>query len=286
MLLWFAATAVVMLLAPAASAQQAQPTAPAYFVNISYIKALPGQGAAYRTWMTTMSKKFYQELMSSEPSFVHWSCAQNLYRGMEQQDFDYACVTVTVGDPLDTTRDMEPIYKKLGTTAVDYQAKLGAMRTVVGSELLRRMSGTSATVTGTTVEGNFRVTTELKLSPGMMDEFNTRVTTLTLPLMQNLVTAGGNLKSWSMWVRLFPNGAATSYDVLGVTSHATLASAVAGGNTNPNGGLEAFIKAHPDKSFATYNNNGRDYATQQQRMVSRVVALVERSAAAKTSQNP
>ena len=253
-------------------------------MSISYVKTLPGQGAAHRTWITTTSKKFYQELMSAEPSFVHWDCAQNMYHAMDQQDFDYACATVTQGAPLDPARDMEPVFKKLGTTSADYQAKLATIRTVVGSELLRRMSGTSATSTGTTVEGNFRVTTQFRVTPGMMDEFSTRATTLTLPVMQNRVATAEGLKSWSMWTRLFPNGAATDYDVLAVTSHGTMASAVGGGG-NPNGGAEAFIKIHPDKNFATYNNNGRDYATTQRRLISRVIAVVERNTAAKTSQN-
>lgn len=281
---WLAGTLGFMLLAPAASAQQAQAPAPTYYVSITYVKALPGQGAAYRTWMTTTSKKFYQELMSAEPSFVHWDCAQNMYRGLDQQDFDYACATVTRDGPLDPARDMEPIYKKLGTTTAEYQGKLASMRTVVGSELLRRLSGTSTTSTGTTVEGNFRVTTQLKVNPGMMDEFTTRATTLTLPVMQaNLATAAG-LKSWSMWTRLFPNGAATDYDVLAVTSHGTLSSAV-GGGSNPNAAAEAFIKVHPDKNYATYSSNAREYATAQRRGISRVIAVVERDAAVKTSEN-
>ena len=281
---WLAVILAVLLLAPAASAPQAQAPAPTYYVSISYLKTLPGQAAAHRTWITTMSKKFYQELMSAEPSFVHWDCAQNMFHAMEPQDHDYACVTVTQGAPLDPGRDMEPIYKKLGTTSADYQAKLGTIRTVVGSELLRRISGTSATSTGTTVEGNFRVTNQFKLTPGMMDEFTTRATTLTLPLMQSRVTTADGLKSWSMWTRLFPAGAAMDYDVVAVTSHGTLANAVGGGGGNPNGGAEAFMKVHPDKNFATYNNNGREYATSQRRLISRVVAMVERNAA-KTSQN-
>jgi hypothetical protein len=120
---WLAATLAIMLLAPAASAQPPQAPAPTSYVSISYLKALPGQGAAYRTWITTTSKKFYQELMSAEPRFVHWDCAQNMYQGMDQQDFDYLCVTVTVDGPLDPARDMEPIFQKLGTTSAGYQAR-------------------------------------------------------------------------------------------------------------------------------------------------------------------
>jgi hypothetical protein len=276
---WLAANAAVVLLASAASAasaQQAPAAAPTFYVSISYIKAMPGQGAAYRTWISTMSKRFYNELMSADPSFVHWDCTQNMYQGTDQQAFDYMCVTVTQGSPLDPARDLEPIFRKMGTTSADYQAKLATMRTVVGTDLLRRMAGTSATSTGTTTEGNYRVTNQLRVSAGMGDEFSSRTTTLTLPLMQARVGMGDGLKSWSMWTRLFPNGAATDYDMLAVTGHATLASAVGGGG-NPNTLAELFMKVHPDRSLTTYINNGRDYSSSQRRMISRVLAVVERN---------
>jgi hypothetical protein len=90
------------------------------------------------------------------------------------------------------------------------------------------------------------------------------------------VGMGDGLKSWSMWTRLFPNGAATDYDMLAVTGHATLASAVGGGG-NPNTLAELFMKVHPDRSLTTYINNGRDYSSSQRRMISRVLAVVERN---------
>jgi hypothetical protein len=80
-----------------------------------------------------MSKKFYQELMSAEPGFVHWDCAQNMEHVMDQHDFDYACAAVTLGAPLDPACGMEPIYRcgaksRTTTRLVVADASSGSMR--------------------------------------------------------------------------------------------------------------------------------------------------------------
>ena len=87
--------------------------------------------------------------------------------------------------------------------------------------------------------------------------------------------AGGELKSWSLWSRVFPSGAAASYDALSVTYFKDMASAIKGLDAAK--GVEVFQKTHPGKSYAAYVNNGRDYSEMQQRFVMQVVALVERA---------
>ena len=87
------------------------------------------------------------------------------------------------------------------------------------------------------------------------------------------------------WGRVFPSGAATAYDVMTVTTHKSLASALDGGST-PNRGLERFMKANPGKSYSSYVTNGAEYSAMQRRTITQVVALVERAAAAgRTSEN-
>jgi hypothetical protein len=273
------------LFVAAGSAQQAE--TPLYVV-LTYQKVLPGPGDAYQAHVTGMAKKFYQEVLNMNPSLVHWSSARVMYKGIDEgrgEDFDYVSATVTTGPPPEPGGNMDAIYAKLGTTAAEYQKKLSAMRTIVGSEVLRRGAGTSATGTGTSKEGDFRVSNQVRVKSGMGSEYWDRARTLTLPTQQEAV-AQGDLKAWSLWGRVFPAGAATAYDVMTVTTHKDLASALGAGPSTPNRGLERFMKANPGRSYSTYVMNGNEYSEMQRRTITQVVALVERAAAvSRTSEN-
>ena len=98
--------------------------------------------------------------------------------------------------------------------------------------------------------------------------------TVTQPVMAERI-ANGELKSWSVWARVFPSGVATSYDAFAVTYFKDLASAIKGLDATK--GVQAFLKVHPGKNYATYVNNARDYSELQQRLVMQVIALVERA---------
>ncbi len=268
----------------AGSAQQAE--TPLYVV-LTYVKVLPGQGDAYQAHVTGMGKKFYQEAMNANANRVHWSSARVMYKGIDEgqgQDFDYVSASVTNGPPPEPGGNMDAIFAKLGTTQAEYGKKLSAMRTIVGTEVLRRVAGTSATGAGTSKEGDFRVSNQVRIKSGMGNEYTDRARTLTLPTMQESV-AQGDLKAWSLWGRVFPSGAATSYNVMVVTTHKDLASTLDGG-PNPNRGLERFLKANPGKSYSSYVTNGTEYSELQRRTITQIVALVERAAAAgRTSEN-
>ena len=80
-----------------ALAQQAQPDV---YVVVTYIKVLPGQEEAYRTYLTTTGKKLFQELMATNPNFVFWSSARTMYQGTEHgSDFDYVGASVYTSAP-------------------------------------------------------------------------------------------------------------------------------------------------------------------------------------------
>ena len=123
-------------------------------------------------------------------------------------------------------------------------------------------------------EGDFRVVAQLKIKPGMSDEYINMVQTVTQPVMAERV-ANGELKSWTVWGRVFPAGVAASYDGFTVQYFKDLASAIKGLDATK--GIQAFQKVHPGKSYATYVNNARDYSDVQLRLVMQVFALVERA---------
>ena len=230
----------------AGSAQQAE--TPLYVV-LTYLKVLPGQGDAYQAHVTGMAKKFYQEAMNVSPNLVHWSSARVMYKGIDEgqgQDFDYVSAAVTNGPPPEPGGNMDAIFAKLGTTQAEYGKKLSAMRTIVGTEVLRRIAGTSATGAGTSKEGDFRVSNQVRIKSGMGSEYTDRARTLTLPMMQEAV-AQGDLKAWSLWGRVFPSGAATSYDVMGVTTHKSLASVLEAAPPEPRDG--AVHEGEPGKEL-------------------------------------
>jgi hypothetical protein len=259
------------LLAGTALAQQGQPDR---YVVVSYMKVLPGQEAAYGSYLTTTAKKIYQELMAANANLLTWSSAKTMYQGMEHgSDFDFVGAAVYSGPPPEPGADVEAILlKAAGMSQADLGKKLAAMRTIIGTEVLRYRAGTMAQ--GVLKEGDVRVVGRVKLKPGMGDEYYERAKSMAEPVMQARV-AGGELKSWSLWSRVFPSGAATSYDALSVTYFKDLASAIKGLDATK--GVETFLKTHPGRNYAAYVNNGRDYSELRQRFVMQVVAMVERA---------
>jgi len=263
--------AFTALLAGPALAQQAQPDR---YVVVSYIKAVPGQEAAYRSYLTSTAKKVYQELMAANANLLTWSSAQTMHQGMEHgSDFDYVGAAVYAGAPPEPGANVDAILMKAaGMSQADLGKKLATMRTVVGTEVLRYRAGTMAP--GVLKEGDIRVVGRVKIKPGMGDEYYETARSMGEPVMQARA-AGGELKSWSLWSRVFPSGAATSYDALTVTYFKDMASAIKGLDATK--GVETFLKVHPGKSYAAYVNNGRDYSELQQRFVMQVIAMVERA---------
>jgi len=118
------------------------------------------------------------------------------------------------------------------------------------------------------------VIAQVRVKPGMGDEYYQLAETVTQPVAQSRA-AGGEFKSWSVWSRVFPAGAATSYDAMAVTYFKDLAGAIKGLDAAK--GVEAFQKVHPGKNYATYVSNLRDYSELQLRVVMQVVARVERA---------
>jgi len=259
------------LLGAPALAQQAQPD---LYVTVSYIKALPGQEAAYRSYLTTTGKKVYQELMAADANLVIWSAAQMMYQGMEHgSDFDFVGASVYAGPPPEPGANVDAVLMKAaGMSQADLGKKLATLRTIVGTEVLRYRAGTITP--GVLREGDFRVIGRVRIKPGMADEYYGTAKEIGEPVMKARV-AGGELKSWSVWSRIFPAGAGTSYDALTVTYFKDLASAIRGLDATK--GVETFLKVHPGKSYAASVNNGRDYSELQQRFVMQVIALAERA---------
>jgi hypothetical protein len=263
--------AFTFLLGATAFAQQAQPD---LYVQVSYIKALPGQEAAYRSYLTTTGKKVFQEMQAANPNFLLWTSAEMMYQGMEHgSDFDFVGASVYAGTPPEPGANNDAlIMKATGMSQADLAKKLSAMRTILGTEVLRYRAGTITP--GTLREGDIRVIGRVRINPGMGDEYYATAKDVAEPVMKARVGAG-ELKSWSIWQRVFPAGAATSYDSLNVTYFKDLASAIKGLDAAK--GAEAFAKTHPGRSFGTYVNNLRDYSQLQQRFVMQVIALAERA---------
>jgi hypothetical protein len=264
----------IAMLGASALAQPAQPAQPDRYVVVSYLKVVPGQEAAYRAYLTSTAKKVYQELMAVNANLLTWSSAETMYQGMEHgSDFDFVGAAVYAGAPPEPGTNVDAaIMKATGMSQADLGKKLAAMRTVVGTEVLRYRAGTMAP--GVLKEGDVRVVGRVKIKPGMGDEYLEMARSMTEPMMQARV-AGGELKSWSLWSRVFPSGAATSYDALTVTYFKDLASAIKGLDAAK--GLEVFQKTHPGKNYGAYVNNARDYSELQQRFVMQVISLVERA---------
>jgi hypothetical protein len=259
------------LFAATALAQQAQPD---FHVVVSYIKVLPGQEAAYRAYLTTTGKKVYQEMTAGDGNLVLWTAAQMMYQGMEHgSDFDIVAASVYAGPPPEPGANVDAILlKAAGMNQADLAKKLSTMRTIAGNEVLRYRAGTIAP--GVLKEGDVRVIGRVRIKPGMADEYYGTAKDVAEPVMKARV-AGGELKSWSVWSRLFPAGAATSYDALTVAYYKDVASALKGLDATK--GVETFLKVHPGRNYGAYVSNLRDYSELQQRFVMQVIAVAERA---------
>ena len=252
----------------------AQQAAPDVYVVVTYIKTLPGQDDAYRTYLTTTGKKIFQEMMAAQPTLLYWSSARSMFQGTEPgSDFDYVGASVYAGPPPEPGTTPDSFYMKAaGMSQADLGKKLATMRTIVGTEVLRQQAALSTP--GVLKEGDFRVVAQIRIKPGMGNEYFDTARTMTQPLMQARA-AGGELKTWSAWSRVFPAGAATSYDALSVMYFKDQASAIKGLDATK--GLEAFMKVHPGKNFATHINNLRDYSELRQRYIMQIIAMAERA---------
>ena len=259
------------LFAGVALAQQAQPD---LYVSVTYMKILPGQEDAYRAYLNTTVKKLYQEMMVANPSYLSWSSAKAMYLGMEHgMDFDYVGASIYSGPPPEPGSVPDAIYMKAtGMSSADLAKKVATMRTVVGTEVLRYAAGIRPP--GALKEGDFRVVAQIKIKLGMGDEYMNMAQTVTQPIMAERI-ANGEFKSWSVWARVFPSGVATSYDALTVTYFKDQASAIKGLDAAK--GVEAFLKIHPGKNYATVVSNTRDYSELQQRFIMQIVAMAERA---------
>ncbi len=158
------ALVLVACVASPALAQQAQPD---LYVQVSYIKALPGQEAAYRSYLTTTGKKVFQEMQAADPNFLIWTSAQMMYQGMEHgSDFDFVGASVYSGTPPEPGANNDAILMKAaGMNQADLSKKLSALRTIVGTEVLRYRAGTITP--GALREGDFRVIARVRIKPGM-----------------------------------------------------------------------------------------------------------------------
>jgi hypothetical protein len=265
------ALVLMALCAAPALAQQAQPD---LYVQVSYIKALPGQAAAYRDYLKTTGKKVFQETQAANPNFLLWTSAEMMYQGMEHgSDFDFVGASVYSGTPPEPGANNDAILMKAtGMSQADLSKKLSAMRTIVGTEVLRYRAGTITA--GVLREGDIRVIGRVRIKPGMGDEYYATAKDVAEPVMKSRVAAA-ELKSWSLWQRVFPAGAATSYDSMTVTYFKDLASAIKGLDAAK--GVEAFMKTHPGRNYGTYVSNQREYAELQQRFVMQVISLAERA---------
>jgi len=70
---------------------------------------------------------------------------------------------------------------------------------------------------------------------------------------------------------------ASSLLTMGSPSIRACAASIRSKGLDATKGIQAFLKVHPGKSYATYVNNGRDYSELQQWLAMQVVALVERA---------
>jgi type II secretory pathway pseudopilin PulG len=260
---------VLAALAVASLGAQQPAAQPDTWAVLTYIKVAPEHMQAYREVIATQSKKVFAAWAAADRNLVHWSAAQVLYPAPDAP-YNWIGATVHTGPPPQpgNTAAIEPLLKQtLGLSLAEFEAKVGPMRKVVGTQLLRRRG---AAMGQPTSEGDVRVMFGLKINAGMGNEFWDRTTNATQPIWQERATRG-EIRGWSLWSRSYPwkDGEADAY---GVVVHKDFASALKG--IDQSTAAEIFAKVHPGKNYAAFINDGRDYSDIVSTEIAAVVASV------------
>jgi hypothetical protein len=167
----------------------------------------------------------------------------------------------------------DQLYRKsTGMSFQDYNQKVNALRTNVGSVLYRVEAATPGSQTK---DGNYIAVTRWKITQGRGGDYGNYVTNMLLPLNSAAVKEGRSL-GWSASRVVSPGGGNAPFNAVLSNTVKDLAAALPTTLPPPNQGQINFTKVFPGQNFATFNELGQALRTLVRTEMFEVMVAVER----------
>ena len=267
------AAGLALLLGSAAALAQ-QPQRINYRIT-NYFNVAPDKVGAMLDEARSSGRKLMQDRIASGENITSWVLLRTAFRGVTPAiNYNYAISISFDGAPQTpnvTTRDQ--LYRKsTGVSFQDYNQKVNALRTNVGSVLYRVEAATPG---AQTKDGNYINVTRWKITQGRGGDYGNYVQNMLLPLNSAAVKEGRSL-GWSASRVVSPGGGNAPFNAVLSNTVKDLAAALPTTAPAPNQGQTNFLKVFPGQSFSAFNDLGQALRTLVRTEMFEVMVAVER----------
>jgi hypothetical protein len=266
------AAGLALLLGSAALAQQPQRIN--YRIS-NYFNVAPDKVGAMLDEARSSGRKLMQDRLASGENITSWLLLRTAFRGVTPAlPYNYVVSVTFDGAPqTPNAAARDQLYRRsTGMSFQDYNQKVNALRTNVGSRLDR----VEAAAPGSqTKDGNYINVTRWKITQGRGGDYGNYVTNMLLPL-NSLAVKEGRSMGWSAARVVSPGGPAVPFNAVLSNIVKDIAAALPTTAPVPNQGQMNFLKAFPGQNFATFNELGQSLRTLVRTEMFEVMVAVER----------
>src|SRR6266852_4491703 len=267
------AAGLALLLGSAVALAQ-QPQRINYRVT-NYFNVAPDKVGAMLDEARSSGRKLMQDRIASGENITSWLVLRTAFRGVTPAiNYRYAISVTFDGAPQTpnvTTRDQ--LYRKsTGMSFQDYNQKVNALRTNVGSVLYRVEAATPGSQTK---DGNYIAVTRWKITQGRGGDYGNYVTSRLLPL-NSLAVKEGRSVGWSASRVVSPGGGSAPFNAVLGNVVKDLAAALPTTAPTPNQGQTNFTKVFPGQNFAAFVDQGKALRTLVRTEMFGVMVAVQR----------
>ena len=248
----------------------------------NYFNVAPDKVAAMLDEARTSGRKLMQDRISSGENITYWVLLRTAFRGVTPAiNYNYAISVDFDGAPQTpnvTTRDQ--VYRKsTGMSFQEYNQKVNALRTNVGSVLYR----IEATAPGSqTKDGNYIAVTRWKVTQGRGGDYGNYVTSRLLPLNSPAVKEGRSV-AWTASRVVSPGGGNAPFNAVLSNTVKDLAAALPTTVPSPELAQTRFAQVFPKLNYSAFVEQGQALRTLVRTEMFEVMVAVQRPGGATSS---
>jgi hypothetical protein len=269
----FLAASLALLLS-AATAFAQQPQRINYSIT-NYFNVPADKAGAMLDEARTSGRKLMQDRIASGENITRWVVLRTAFRGVTPAiNYNYAISMTFDGAPqTPNVAARDQLYRKsTGMSFQDYNQKVNALRTNVGSVLYR----VEAVVPGSRMQdGNYLAVTRWKITQGRGGDYGNYVQNMLLPL-NSLAVKEGRSVGWNALRVVSPGGPSAPFNAVLANTVKDVAAALPTTPNPPNQGQMNFLKVFPGQNFANFNQLGQALRTLVRTEMFEVMVAVER----------